>query len=317
MRPDPDQFLPARWAVLLYLLTILFAGCGNSSQTSAPTDEPANPFAASRVGTDSTLEVMTWNLESFAKNGDVTADLVTQVLQAVEADIIGLQEITSSTRFEAVVAGLDGWDGFRSSSSGYSLNLAFIYRTDGLLEVESVQEIMTGESAAFPRAPLLLLGSFGDQPIAVINNHLKCCGNGIIDENDAWDEETRRQTACLLLEEYALAHLGDRAVFLIGDFNDEVTDAPASNVFANFLGDPAGWRIADLPIAEGPATGWSFPGWPSHLDHIIINQALFTGAEGPEYLVRVPSLAAHLTGGWTEYDQNISDHLPVVLRIRP
>jgi len=298
----------------LFLLTLALGGCGNSSHSTGPTGDE-NPFAALAVGTDSTLEVMTWNLEHFAKNGATTSRAVTLALEALDADIVGLQEIGNAMRFQEVVDGLEGWDGYRASSAGYSINLAFVYRTDGNLQVDSIQEILTDDWRAFPRSPLLLLGSFDGQPIAVINNHLKCCGDGVIDEGDNGDEETRRQSACLQLEAYAEANLADRAVFIIGDFNDEITDPAPNNVFANFLEDTEHWRILDLVIAEGPASGWSFPGWPSHLDHIIINQNAFTAATRSEYLVRVPALATQLSGGWTEYDQNISDHLPVITRV--
>lgn len=298
------------------VLLVVLSGCGNSSESVVP-EAPANPFAAAKVGTDSTLEVMTWNLEHFAKNSNTTSALVTLALQAVEADIIGLQEIESATQFQKVVDGLDGWAGYRASSASYSINLAFLYRTDGLLEVESIQEIMTSANAPFPRNPLLLLGSFDGQPIAVINNHLKCCGDGYIDETDNWDEETRRRDACLLLEDYVLTNLAGRHVFLIGDFNDELTDRDDRNVFANFLGDPALWRAVDLPIAEGPSGGWSFPGWPSHLDHIIIDQSLFSAADGPEAEVLVIPMYAYMSGGWSGYDRDISDHLPVIIKLKP
>jgi endonuclease/exonuclease/phosphatase family metal-dependent hydrolase len=300
-------------------LGLVATGCGNSSTTTLPPEpeKPDNPFSSAKVGTDSTLEVMTWNLEHFAKNGSQTLDMVVLAVAGLDVDIVGLQEIESSTRFDDLVSDLDGWSGYRSGTAGYSLNLAFLYRDSGLLQVDSIQEIMTDEGGPFPRRPLLLLGSFDGQPIAVINNHLKCCGDGYIEESNSRDEETRRRDACLLLEEYTLANLGNRQVFLIGDFNDEVTDPMDNNVFANFLGDPQRWAVSDLVIAEGSSSGWSFPGWPSHLDHIIINEPLFEAVNGPDAEIRVVPLFAFLSEGWSQYDRDISDHLPVVLKLKP
>ncbi len=254
---SPTFWLPA-FLLPALLLLLTFTGCGNSTHTQLPTGQE-NPFAAVAVGTDSTLEVMTWNLENFAKAGDTTTRSVIQVVQALDVD----------------------------------------------------QEILTDDWRAFPRSPLLLLGRYDGRPIAVINNHLKCCGDGIIDEDDEGDQETRRQSACRQLEAYAEANLAGKAVFLIGDFNDELTDPEPDNVFQNFLDDARNWSILDMGIAEGPASGWSFPSWPSHLDHIIVN---FDPAA--DALVRVPALAQQLSGGWFEYEQNISDHLPVITRIR-
>ncbi len=301
---------------LILLGLMLVAGCGSSSKSTVP-PEPENPFELAKVGTDTTFEVMTWNLEHFAKSRTTTSDLVIKVVKSLEVDIIGLQEIESTSYFQQVIDGLDGWTGLRASSAGYGINLAFLYREDAKLEVESIQEIMTGLWQPFPRSPLLLLGSFDGQPMAIINNHLKCCGDGTIDEDDSGDEETRRRDACLLLEDYARQNLAGRHVYFIGDFNDELTDSSSKNVFANFLGDPEQWRAVDLSIAQGPSAGWSFPGWPSHLDHIIINESLFAAADGPDAEVHVVPLHSFLPLGWPQYDSDISDHLPVVLKLKP
>ena len=41
-----------------------------------------------------------------------------------------------------------------------------------------------------------------------------------------------------------------------------------NNVFENILNDSNNYRFVDLPIAQGNNSEWSFPNWPSHLDHI-------------------------------------------------
>ena len=61
-----------------------------------------NPFAGAAVGTDETLEVVTWNLEHFAKKGDDTVEHVIQAVEGMDADIIALQEIESSPSFDQV-----------------------------------------------------------------------------------------------------------------------------------------------------------------------------------------------------------------------
>ncbi len=307
--------MTSRWNKIVFLclallaLSLVAVGCGNSNKSTIPVtpDEPDNPFALASIGTDSTLEVMTWNLEHFAKNGSSTAELVIQAVSSLDVDIVALQEIESSFRFQEVVAGLDGWSGFRATSSGYNMNLAYLFRDNGRLQVDSIQEIMPEESRIFLRRPLLLLGSFDGKPIAVINSHLKCCSEGV----------EKRRSSCLLLEDYTLANLSDRRVYLVGDFNDELTDPQEENVFANFLGDPNQWLVADLGIAQGSSSGWSYPGWPSHIDHIIINHPLFDAAQGNTAQILVVPLFSFLPQGWSEYDDNISDHLPLVLKLQP
>ncbi len=185
---------------LLLLAAILgLASCGESEKSLVPVVE--NPFAGATVGTDTTLEIMTWNLEHFAKQGDATVAAVVQAVEAMDVDIIALQEIQNFTYFRQMRQTLESWDGDRATSAGYDINLAFLYRIDGELEVESVYEILVEFRREFPRRPLVLEGRYNDVPIVVINNHYKCCGNGTIDEEDEWDEETRRRDASLLLDE--------------------------------------------------------------------------------------------------------------------
>lgn len=297
----------------------LLAACGETEKSVAP---PAtNPFAAARVGTDTTLEVATWNIENFPKLGSVTVERVKQVVDALQVDVIAVEEISTDygggPAFDNVVAALDGWGGARSTSDRYQ-NLGFIYREGGGLTVTSTYEIFRdGDySREFPRSPFVLEAAWNDVPVVVIVNHLKASGNGLLDANDSWDEETRRRDACLLLEEYVETQFPDHRVFIVGDMNDALTDLAPNNVFQNFLDDPANWRFADMAIALGPDGGWSYPNWPSHLDHILVTSELFPGLDAPGALVQVAPLAAAL-GSLSKYDTEVSDHLPVIVRLVP
>ena len=298
---------------LLLLAAILgLASCGKSEKSLVPIVE--NPFEGVTVGTDSTLEITTWNLERFAKQGDATVTAVVQAIEAMDVDIIALQEIKNFTYFRQMRQLLQSWDGDRATSAGYDINLAFLYRIDGDLEVDSVYEILVEYSREFPRRPFVLEGRYNDVPIVVINNHFKCCGNGTIDEDD-WDEETRRRDASLMLDEFIRTNYTDKHVIVVGDFNDSLTDTPSRNVFQNFIDAPDDYRFVDMAIAEGSGSGWSFPGWPSHLDHILVGGSLFEALAGNDTEVMVVPLHAYFPNGLTGYDPLISDHLPVVLKM--
>jgi len=277
---------------------------------------PDNPFQGMEFGTDATLEVVTWNLEHFPKNGQVTVDMAARAIMTMDVDILALQEIENPVYFRELDDKVADWTGIRASSSSYSMNLAYLYRTDGDWVVDSVKEILTGFRREFPRAPYVMEGRFKGVGVVVIDNHFKCCGDNYIDE-DPWDEEARRRDAGLLLDDYVRNNYQDRRVIIVGDLNDSLTDNPANNVFNVFLNDSGTWRFVDLGIAEGPSSGWSFPGWPSHLDHILINAPLFSAWEGPAAAVAVMPLFQGLTGGWNEYDRNLSDHLPVAVKLVP
>ncbi len=303
--------------IILLAVSWLLAGCGVTETTTAPVDQNQNPFAEAKVGTDSTLEVVTWNLHNFPSNGQTTVDYLTEAINALDADIIAMQEIVSAVAFRQVEANLSGYKSFRANSAPADQNLAFFYKTNGNLTVDSIYEILTDDHSALPRAPLVLQGSFAGKPLVVIDNHYKCCGNNILDLNDHRDEETRRYDASLDLQAYIQNNFSDMRVIMVGDFNDELTDAAPNNVFENFLDDPQEFRFADMSIAEGPSSGWSYPSWPSHLDHILINAPLFSALDASGSEVRVIRLYEYFNSGLTDYDKNLSDHLPVFIRLKP
>ena len=70
-----------------------------------------------------------------------------------------------------------------------------------------------------------------------------------------------------------------------------------------------------MGIAEGDHSGWSFPSYPSHLDHIMITSRLFDGFEHEDSRVLSFPVDDVFFDGWWEYERTVSDHRPVALRI--
>jgi len=306
-----------RIGIGILLLAAIFglASCGSSEKSVVPV--AVNPFAGATVGTDTTLEIATWNLENFAKSDDETVEKVIQAVEGMDIDIIALQEISSTLEFQALVDGLEGWDGFKATSHNY-INLAFLYKTDGKLQDPTFTEILAGLPQPDPlnRNPLVLSSSYNGKPFVVINNHFWCCGNGVIEENqDPPDREYLRLQASLVLDEYIRDNFAGQRVVLVGDLNDALTDKAVNNVFQPFLESPDLYKFVDMDIAQGPDTHWSYPNYPSHLDHILITAPLFDAFEGKATLVQVVPLHTFLTYGLSQYDDLISDHLPVVLKL--
>lgn len=304
-----------------FILSLLVvAGCGRIIENNGDDQIGLEDL---NFGIATTLEIMTWNLEWFPKAGGQTVEYVAQILYYLQPDITGLQEIGDSDSFFAIVDRLnqldeDNWAGYLAgSSSGFMMELAYIVNTSQVTVAGQPYEIYVSEGAAFPREPYILQFSVGGNDFTVIDNHLKCCGNGTIDESDEWDEETRRQSACLLLDEYIRDYLPNDNCIVVGDWNDELTDPLANNVFWNFFADENEYRFIDLAIAEGSSANWSFAGWPSHLDHILITSELFDEFEDTNSVVNVIRIDDYLENGWSEYDQYISDHRPVAWRFKP
>ena len=61
----------------------------------------------------------------------------------------------------------------------------------------------------------------------------------------------------------------------MGDFNDELIDT--NNVFEIFFDNFDQYLFADYSMAEesNPWQYWSFPTYPSHIDHVLISNELF------------------------------------------
>jgi len=271
-------------------------------------------FAQSEVqfGTDTTFDAATWNIEHFPKNGQTTIDYVIQFVEEMDIDMLGLQEIESESSFNEVLAGLPGWDGFWQYYD-YT-GMAYIYNTD-VVELLDHYQILTQYDRELPRAPLVAEIRVGNDEYIVINNHYKCCGDGTLDESDLWDEEKRRYDASVLIKDYIDTHYDTDRVILLGDLNDNLLDAEDDNVFQPFFDDTENYLFADLSIAESSASNWSYPSWPSHLDHILVTNEIFSTFENNTPDVATIKLDDALSGGWNAYDEDISDHRPVALRM--
>jgi len=276
-------------------------------------------FEGLEFGTEETFDAVTWNIQNFPKEGQITVDYLTQAILKIDAEVYALQEIESHVLFEELVAQInqmdteDTWNGYRASSASYNVNLAYIYNESNV-QVEEIYEIYENYSRPFPRRPLVMQMTFQNEEFWLINNHFKASGDGVMNLNNFWDEETRRYEACNLLDEYIEENLADANVILMGDLNDELDDNQTNNVFWNMINEPSKYLFVDMEIAQGESNYWSFPTWPSHLDHILITNELFANFEdsvsGCETI-----LVDEYLDNWFEYDNNISDHRPVGMKM--
>lgn len=265
-------------------------------------------------GTEATFEIMTWNIEWFPKNGQSTLDSVEKIIEALEVDVLAIQEVDDTIMFKQMVDNLEGYEAY--FESGWFAGLAYIYKK-GSVQINDIYEIYTTEPywSAFPRSPMLMDLTFNGVNFVVINNHFKCCGDEILDLDNSDDEEYRRYQASQYLKEYIDTYLPNDKVIVTGDLNDLLTDEPANNVFQNFIDDNENYLFTDMNIASGANSDWSYPSWPSHLDHILITNELFEEFEHENSTIETLKIDEFLSGGFSSYDSNISDHRPVGLRI--
>ena len=267
-------------------------------------------------GSDSTLDIMTWNIETFPKAGQNTMDSVRKIVEALDMDIIGVQEINDTNAFKTMVLTINGYSGF--AKLNYIVGLGFIYKTSSI-QINSIYEIFTAPQYwnNFPRAPIVMDMNYMNERYILIVNHLKCCGDGFIDLGNTNDEENRRLESVILLKEYIDQNFPTLKTIVLGDLNDLITDQPNSNVFQPILNDPSNYAFADNAIALGPSSNWSYPTWPSHLDHFIITNELFYETQNNGSYVQTLKLESEFAAGWSSYEAIVSDHRPVAMKIFP
>ena len=271
-------------------------------------------FNELEFGTDSTFEILTWNIEWFPKNGQITVDYVTQIIQALEIDVLAIQEVSDTLLFNQMLDELTGYESYYQSA--WFAGLAYIYKTD-VIEINDIYEIYTTAPywSPFPRSPMVMDMTYLGENILIINNHFKCCGDGYLDLDDPDDEETRRYLASNLLKEYIDTNFSNNNVIVLGDLNDILTDDTENNVFQMILNDSENYLFSDMEIATGNSSEWSYPWLPSHIDHILITNELFNAFGNESSTVQTIKIEEFMDGGFDEYYKNISDHRPVALKL--
>ena len=109
----------------------------------------------------------------------------------------------------------------------------------------------------------MVYGNFDSEDVFVFNVHLKCCGDGVLDLSSSSDEENRRFNSLNMLKNYIDQNHPIDNIIILGDFNDLLTDNFSNNIFNQFITDSANYTLADIDIANGNPSNWSFPSWPS------------------------------------------------------
>lgn len=270
-----------------------------------------------------------WNVEWFGDPGNGPSDEPLQQanVRAIMADagyeIWALQEMVDGPAFDALVAGLPGYDGFMAGDStrvagtstcgfGSSLcyssgeqQVALVYRTN-VARVASAKLILTTNDFSFAgRPPLqvdfILDGGTGER-LTVITMHMKAQA-GL----DDWE---RRRDAGGLVESYLRANFdGGSRVAVIGDWNDDVDFSIVGGQptpYANFNADPATFQFLTAPMSmAGIGSTISFN---SFIDHQLVTSGLLPWYR-PGSAQRVPFTTWIAGAG-----NSTSDHYPIVSR---
>ncbi len=284
------------------LFGILLGGaCGGEAPSSMP--PPVEPpvvltpiVLPPQTPPDARLTLRTWNLEQFPKD-DRAPEEVAQILTAAThpVGVVGLQEIREPEVFWDLAQALPNHEGLLAQS-GYFTGVGLLYNRDQL-RLLSDRSLFTEDSYAFPRP--VLMATFEviatQTRLHVLVLHLKAR----LDE----ESETRRRAAIDRLHDWlqAQALLGEPLV-VMGDFNDKLTDPAQDNVFIPMIEDPR-YSLLTMPLARAGA--FSYPTYRAMIDHIVVSAATL------EQLPELGTEVLRLDQEWPQYQDLISDHLPV------
>lgn len=295
----------SRRIIIFILLVSLLApsSCRKTPEPPLPSD--INNFGPCVTkGSSSAFEIMTYNLEGFPKMGSLTIMAVRDLILAVDPDVVALQEMVYEADFNKLLEVLPGWDGRFYPLDNDQWNLAYIFKKSEItIDDSKTGTILENDSYAFPRAPFEIFVKHKTLNIStyLIDLHLKCCSGS--------DNEARRRDAATKLDDYITAYRQNDPVIILGDYNDEINgDDSSSNVFYTFVSKPTQYLFTDMKIARGSLLWWSYPAYPSHIDHILVTNELFSRVDTTVVIKTEPC--------YPDYFANISDHRPVELILK-
>jgi len=277
-------------------------GLAGAAGGAAPAQGASVPAPLARE-----LALLTWNIEWFqdAERGPSDDarqfEAVLDVLAQARPSLAGLQEIAVPERLYELVEHLPG---YALVVSGYEWpqQTALLYRPEEF-ELVAAQVITGLDDAGRPPLEVELAGRDGSA-LTVIVVHAKAGANIA-----SWE---RRERFAAGLKQHLDARAVAVPVIVLGDFNDGLARsivAGQPSPYARFAG-ASGYAAptAVLEGGQGPSTVWG-----DTVDHVLLSEDLaalvLAGSADvlrDELLARAPSF----------FDE-VSDHVPVVLRLGP
>ncbi len=234
------------------------------------------------------LNIVSWNIELFDA-GKISA--VKTLIENMHPDLIAVQEVDDVSAFTTLGSQLDGWEARVIDVSGRR-DFGYLYKTCEITAFDTPVAVLDGPVEPRPAIRTTITHVNGLQ-VTLFNIHLKCCGTtGSSDFN-------RREASSIALRNHINTNLANENVIILGDWNDDIGDGP----FDNFLSDP-NFTFVDEAIGNGPSSQWSYPGWPSHLDHILISDELFDNLVSTKSLIIDDCSSSYLS--------SVSDHRPIM-----
>jgi len=311
-----DDSLPAEWTAAMSVTLRAIALGPHEFYVQAADDSGARSEVTLRAfertyqggvlprGTDTTLDVATWNIQNFPKDGDKTIGALLGLVPQLDLDIYAIQEVEDTAEFRQLVDGLAGYAGLYSADE-YGHNsyqkTALIYRRSTVTVKDKRQLFWDNDSVVRPPLELDMAASVRGRvfDFRMVVLHLKA--------GSSYSDFAERRATCRLLKEHidaALAAGGDSDYVVVGDWNDELDDTPEENVFQALIEDSTDYRFLTRPLA-GNSHNSSYIGG-GLIDHVLVTcAALRAYGQGVTGTLR-------LDDEFPNYEELVSDHRPVL-----
>jgi endonuclease/exonuclease/phosphatase family metal-dependent hydrolase len=284
------------------ILILLIASCA----TNTSSDEKKNNLTNLSIS-DSSIEVLTWNLEFFYKENNSDEEKkyqdILKILQSIKADLIAIQEISNHQKFKDLASDLGNFSSELSESvyNDPSQSIGIIYNKSELELISSAK--LTEINSNSSRPPLLckFKSKWNNSIIYTIALHAK-----------AFDDITsynKRKTFSLSLKNYIDVNFSDDHVIILGDFNDKL-DMSITNgqdsPYKNFIDDTVSFFPVSLETSSES----------SHRLGSIIDNILISNELQPLYQVNSFNILQNeMIDLYPNYVSTISDHFPVFASI--
>ena len=281
----------------LFLLIILFSGSCEIPEIGDNTDVDIDVTACVPEFEDSQLDVVTWNLKDFPVSRS-TINYLDDLIEDLDADVIAIQEIESLFALTQLLEKLPEWNGL--VFPGSDQRLGFIYNSS-TIQIEPLTGLFKDNDGAFPRPAVMTRITHipSDKEVTLINVHLKCC--------EGQENMDRRKNAATMLMEFVNREMSEEPVIILGNFNEVLRETTQGGSFSDIISDLDNFAFVDFEIAMGPMENWSFPSWPSHIDHILITNELFLNVTDVGTIL--------FESCFSRYSELISDHRPLYLSL--
>ncbi|GAB5526500.1 MAG: hypothetical protein Roseis2KO_43720 [Roseivirga sp.] len=291
-----------------------------------------------------TFDIATWNIEWFGDESNFPASDATQrdsvkaIIEALNLDVLAVQEIADSALFRQLVDSLPGYDFqlsdavSRPNDPGVKQQVGFIYNTATVSPTEfrpllsAIHPLYNGgdDSALinYPETDRSRFYASGRLPYLMVADvtidgvtetlHMVALHARANSGSDAQGRYDMRKFDVEVLKDSLDAQFASTNLILLGDFNDDidvtVADIPSTtSSYEAYINDPTNYNLATLPLSTAGLRSFVFR--ENVIDHILLSSEL-----DEEFLPTSARVGYEFFD--TDYSSTASDHLPVSIRLQ-